>query len=91
MPRESRLVSRIIAECERRGAWTCKLHGGPYQAAGLPDLVVVWQARTLWFEAKTPDGELTPIQRRQHDLMRAAGAEVHLVRSVADVIAILDA
>lgn len=87
--KESRIISKLKAEVTRLGGVAVKLHGGPYQEAGLPDLVAVLDGETYWLEAKTETGSASPIQERQHERLRAAGANVHVVRSVGEVRKIL--
>ncbi len=51
---ETRLVQRIVEAIRREypRAWVQKIHGGPYQTAGIPDLFVVIAGRLLALEVK---------------------------------------
>lgn len=53
-----------------------------------PDLVIL-NPPTVWVEVKTPTGKLRSSQRREHDLMREAGAKVMVARSIEDCDAIV--
>jgi VRR-NUC domain len=44
--------------------------------AGVPDLILIANAKAYALELKTEGGRLTPIQRTVHVLLAAAGAEV---------------
>src|SRR3546814_15392371 len=51
---ETALVGKIRDAVKKRypSAMIVKIHGGPYQAAGLPDLVIVIDGRIYGFEVK---------------------------------------
>src|SRR3546814_9504556 len=51
---ETALVGRIRTAVKRKfpDALIQKLHGGPYQTAGLPDLIIVIEGRIYGFEVK---------------------------------------
>src|SRR3546814_19922781 len=82
---ETALVEKIKTAVKKRypSAMIVKIHGGPYQAAGLPDLVVVIDGRIYGFEVtqqrlgestehaygRAPSLQQTP----PADLRRAAG------------------
>ena len=46
---------------------------------GVPDRIVVIASMVVFVEVKTDDGKLSPMQVREHDRLRAAGAEVWTV------------
>ena len=54
--------------------WSAKLHGGPYQVGGLPDLVVVLRGRVFFIELKRPGERPTPRQGVTLARIREAGA-----------------
>lgn len=53
--------------------------------AGVADLVVLYEGRTLFLEVKTATGRLSKSQVRFRDLALSAGAEYAVVRSIDDV------
>lgn len=97
---ETALVGRIKAAVKRKfpDAMIVKVHGGPYQTAGLPDLLIVIDGRAYGFEVKKQRlgesaehayGRATlPQQKRLADLRRAGGVGA-VVLSVDEVLALL--
>jgi len=57
---------------------------------GVPDLLVCFHGRFIGLEVKTPSGRTTPLQEAQLDAIRDAGGVGAVVRSVDDVIAVLE-
>ena len=66
-----------------------KLHGSPYQNAGLPDLAVLVQGRWLWLEVKRLGGKVTEIQKHLHEKWRGHGATVAVVYSVEEARSVI--
>ena len=82
-----------------------KIHGGPFMAAGLPDIVAVipehhtvfgsdpkshhYPACIWWLEVKVPGGKLTKIQDFMIQNLKAHGANVAVVHSVEEARAAL--
>ncbi|MEN6547732.1 MAG: VRR-NUC domain-containing protein [Armatimonadia bacterium] len=52
---------------------------------GMPDRVAIKDTQTIWLEFKSPHGRLSPAQEERFAEMRAAGAEVYVIRSVEDL------
>lgn len=86
---ESRLQQRIRAALEAAfpGSWLFKVHGGPFQPAGVPDLVGTVEGLFIGLEVKMPDGTVSPIQARTIEMIRAAGGIAEVVTSVEEAIA----
>lgn len=53
-----------------------KIHGGPYQLAGVPDLLCVRDGRALFLEVKRPGEKPTAIQRARMDEIKTVGGAV---------------
>jgi hypothetical protein len=101
---ESKLSRDIMGALRNRGIWCFKVHGGPMTKAGTPDIiacvpVIRPKGATTWevigifvgFETKTPSGgDPSPVQARQHDLIRAACGHVFVPRSVQDAVAAIE-
>lgn len=84
-PSEKVIVNNIMAEAKRLGWWTLKVHGGPYQMAGLPDILCIKNGRAVWMEAKRPGCDPTRLQRhRIKELIDVAGCPATVVYSVGD-------
>lgn len=87
--RESRLQRRIRKRLEAafpRSHWF-KVHGGPFQPAGLPDLVGCVEGRYCGLEVKRPGERASPVQRATIARLKRAGAISGVVTSVAEAIA----
>ena len=72
------------------GVWY-KIHGGPYQEAGIPDIVGVHKGRFCAFEVKRPKrmDKVTINQQYQLDRLKKAGAITGVVTSVEEVRSIM--
>jgi len=73
--------------------WATRLHsgsarGGKQQLSpvGSPDLLAIVRGVPVFLEAKSETGKLRDSQTEQAMLLRAAGAVVHTVRSVAEAM-----
>ena len=60
-----------------------KTQGGPGRR-GLPDLIGCYRGRALAWEVKVEGGIMTPLQARELQRWRQAGALAAVVRSVED-------
>jgi hypothetical protein len=91
---EARLTNKIKAAIQEAypGSWAVKVHGGPYQTAGIPDLLVCINGRLVGFEVKTPgrEGTLTPRQEATLKTLRRAGAVAAMVTSDTQALDILE-
>jgi hypothetical protein len=76
------------------GCWYYKVSGGAgfmsngrmvKSRPGVPDLLVIYQSRTFWFEIKSLTGKLSKVQQEEIARMQAAGARVYTVRSLETV------
>lgn len=94
---ETRLVNRIrdAIKAEHPDAWVMKVHGGSYQTAGTPDLLVCVQGRLVAIEVKAPKpgesreatyGRVTPLQRAVLASLLRAGAVAGVALSVEDAL-----
>ena len=66
--------------------------GGRMQlcAAGTPDIVVAVRGMLIFLEAKAVGGKVSAAQMTTHERIRRAGGIVHVVRSVAEGLAIVE-
>jgi hypothetical protein len=90
MQPEARISRAIISHIKARGGYAYKVHGGPTQPAGLPDISAVYRGVSLWFETKMPGKVPTAIQLHRHAELREVGAVVEVVHSLAEARAELD-
>lgn len=89
--KESAIVKNILEYLKslpRCFAW--KEHGGMYGTAGIPDIIACIGGRFYGFEVKTERGKPTALQEATMRKIRLAGGIAVVVRSVADVKAMLD-
>ena len=88
---ETRLVARIVSALEQEfGGWHVKIHGGPFQRAGLPDLFWCIHGLFIALEVKLPGEDLDPLQRDEIDLIIQKGEGVAAcVHSVEEAIAVV--
>jgi len=89
---EGELTRRIVKAMRDRGAWAVKLHGGPHQARGLPDVIAVYRGHGIGLEVKRPGREstLTAIQAATLKDIRKAGGAAIMVTSEDDADHVLD-
>lgn len=60
MQPEAKLTKKIRQDLQSNfGGWWVKLHGGPFQAAGLPDLIGLCKSKFFGIEVKLPGKENT--------------------------------
>lgn len=92
-PLEKTIVSAIMRVLKARGVrWLIKTHGGPYQAAGLPDIIAIapGTGRLLGIEVKRPGGRLTDLQRATLARINEAGGVAGVAFGVDDALALLE-
>jgi hypothetical protein len=70
---EKTLVNHIRDIAKAHGILAVKIHGGPYQQAGLPDLLLLYRGHAAWIEAKLLGNKATPLQRLCLDNLAKAG------------------
>ena len=88
--RESNLQRDVQAVFTARGGYPIKYHGGPYSAAGVPDIIGPYRSVFVYIETKLPGQEPTPIQVLVHKRLDAAGAIGAVVHSAAEAALLLD-
>jgi len=80
-------------------AWVMKVHGGPFQPVGIPDMLVCVKGQLFAFEVKhQKPGEshqhamdrVTRAQWAQIERMRRAGAVAEVVMAVDEVLNIIE-
>lgn len=90
MTTERSITDRILAYLRRRpDTWAVKIGAGPYQRAGLPDILACTHGRLVALEAKRPGKKATPLQAATLAAIRRAGGIAAVVTSVDEVAEIL--
>lgn len=90
---ETLLQRKIKAALEQKfGGYWVKIHGGPFQPAGLPDLVGVVRGQLIGIEVKRPEtrADLTPRQDAMLRKLREAGAVTGVATSVAEALELVE-
>lgn len=90
MQGEARLSTKIMREWKKRGVWCYKVHGGPMQLNGVPDISGVYKGLSIWCETKLAYNKLSPIQAHRIGEIRKAGGFVVVAYSVEEAVALLD-
>lgn len=87
MPRESSIVASIVRKAKECGWWVMKIHGGPHQLAGVPDLLCLRDGRAVFLEVKQPGSKPTPIQTaRMKEIESQGGAPCRVVTSGSEAL-----
>lgn len=93
-----RAIREAILEAEPR-AWSLKVHGGPYQDVGVPDLLFCIEGRLLAIEVKVrKPGEsihalvrrVTLNQKKQLRELKSAGAVAGVATSPEEALILLE-
>ncbi|QGZ16788.1 hypothetical protein PBI_DEWDROP_141 [Microbacterium phage Dewdrop] len=98
---EAGLVKQIVVAVKKQypDSWIMKVHGGPMQVAGIPDLLIVVHGLLIGAEVKHQKpreseeharGRATPIQRAQIEKLRKAGATADVVLSAQETLALIE-
>lgn len=84
-------VRKIRWTLQARGVWVVKIHGGPNQPAGLPDLIGCYAGRFIGLEVKDPmhPAHTTALQRATLDAIRAHGGISGVVTTPEEAIALI--
>lgn len=76
MPLETSITKSIVTAATKRGWWSMKIHGGPFQKSGVPDLLLVKNGLAVFLEVKRPGGKTSAIQDRRISEIRTVGGAV---------------
>lgn len=73
-----------MAVAKSLGWYTIKIHGGPYQLSGLPDVLAIKGGHAAWAEFKRPGNEPTRIQAHRLRELAMAGCSCAVVTSAGE-------
>jgi len=84
---EAPLTKQILKALKKKGGFWVKIHGGPFQVSGLPDIIGCYEGRFYGFEVKR-DKSLKPTARQRLVLatIRRAGGISRVVTGPAEAI-----
>jgi Holliday junction resolvase len=84
---ETAIKDTILSWLRKHGSYAVKIHGGPMQEAGVPDIQACISGRFIAIEVKIPGQEATPVQQYHiEDILRAGGVAfvAHSLREAMD-------
>lgn len=91
---ETRLYRQVVQQLKALKAegvpiWWFKLHGGPMQRAGVPDLMIVLNGLAVFVELKMPGNKPTKLQVHTMAEIAKANGLVVVATSVEQMVATL--
>lgn len=90
-PLERTIVKNALTKLRARGGFWIKIHGSPFQLAGIPDIIGCYRGRFIAFEVKREAGMVpTRIQLYQMKKIRAAGGFATLIFTADQALHLLD-
>ena len=85
--KESSIQTRILQWLRQQpNSFVWKAQAGPYQRAGLPDIMAVIDGRFYAIEVKRPGGKATRLQTATMKAINAAGGKAFVAWDVTDVM-----
>lgn len=91
MTPESKLKRALKNLLNERGAYWCAVAEGAYAKPGDPDIIACYKGWFIAIEAKTYEGVQSDWQKLREKEIARAGGLYRLVRSVDDLLEVLDA
>lgn len=87
---EGKLTKRVVDYLDTlQNVWYLKIHGGPIQRQGVPDLMVVIRGVPWFPELKVDGNDPSALQVHTMKKIEAAGGMCHVVRSLDSVKSIV--
>lgn len=86
---EAQIKKQILKVLKEQGGFWRKIHGGPFQESGLPDIIGCYQGKFIGLEIKKPGEEATPLQLHVLDEIKKNKGLAAIVESVQDVLILL--
>lgn len=92
MQPEAKITRAILRRLKQEGGWWAKVHGGPFQVAGLPDIIGLREGVFYGIEVKCPGklNTLTALQKHTLSVLRKNGGVCGVVTSVGEALALLE-
>src|SRR5262245_24500684 len=84
--RRQKKIQKLLRAEFGKDIWLTKIHGGPFQDAGLPDLMGYYRGYGFAFEVKEPDGEPSELQLETLADMKRAGAVTGIITTAREAI-----
>jgi len=87
---ETKLVEKIIDRMKAEGGFWVKIHGGPMQQTGIPDIVGCYKGKFIGIEVKIPGNKPSALQTVVLKELEEAGAKCGVAYSVEEALKIRD-
>lgn len=87
---ETGIVDKIMLWLKAGGGWWFKSHGGPFQVAGLPDIIGCYEGRFVAIEVKIPGKKPSKLQELVMGAINEAGGSTGAATNVEEALAIRD-
>lgn len=87
---ETLIVEKIMLRLQAEGGFWIKIHGGPFQLAGIPDILGCYKGRFIGIEVKCPGEVPTTLQWKMIKLIRKAEGRAWFCTNLEDALAIRD-
>lgn len=88
--RESSLQRKVKDYLKAHGGWLFKVHGGPYQKSGVPDILYLYKGILYGFELKRDEkeepSELQKLNIRQINENGGVASVVWTLEQIKDII-----
>jgi hypothetical protein len=88
--RRQKRIQKILKKKYRGYLFIFKVHGGPFQKAGLPDLIGCVHGMFFGFEVKEEDGDASELQLETLIDIRAAGGIAGIIEEPEDAIYLVE-
>lgn len=90
-PLERAIVKKALMKLRARGGFWIKIHGSPFQLAGIPDIIGCYRGRFIAFEVKREAGMVpTRIQMYQLKKITQAGGFARVIFTAEQALGWLD-
>jgi len=87
---ETAVVGKIMDYLQSDTGYWVKIHGGPYQVAGIPDIIGCYQGRFVAIEVKFGTNGPTKLQEIVLGLIAKAGGRCGVAYTLEDALRIRD-
>ena len=87
---EKQVENQIKKWLEQNNYWYFKVHGGPFQKTGVPDIIACMNGRFVAIEVKRSDGGIvSELQKAQIQKIKDSGGVAGVASSIEEFLQIL--
>ena len=89
---ETRIVRKILESLSEafQGSYFRKIHGNPYQHAGIPDIIGCVDGFFIGLEVKTDEGKASQLQILEGKSILTSGGVFGVVRSPEEAVSLIN-